>query len=417
MKSVFNKNNFQSIIVKNLTNLIVIQGANILIPILSVPYLIRILGSEKFGAIIYGQSLANYGLLLINFGFSLSAVKLLAENHNDKNKINEIFSCVVLAKLFLLFLTLFLFLLLLYFDFKVLGDTKILTLSLLVCISDIFFPTWFFQGLNKMKYVTYISIVSKFAYVFLVFLFIKKPGDYLLVSLFYFIGTVTSSIFSFYFIFTKLKIHFRFYSITKIIFYLKDSTNYFISNISIALFATSNRLFVGFSGNMNYVAYYDLAEKISSLLKIPQSMFTQSVFPVLSQKSNNSFIRNSFAYSIIFNFLLSIGCFFLSEKIIIISGGHAMIPSVAVLNVLLMTIPVIAISNVLGIQLLIPLGFNNVFKKILISVALFHVSTLAIISIISDYNLLEVAWLSLVSEIIISSLLFLFAMKRQLFKI
>jgi PST family polysaccharide transporter len=213
------------------------------------------------------------------------------------------------------------------------------------------------------------------------------------------------------------KIHFRFYSITKIIFYLKDSTNYFISNISIALFATSNRLFVGFSGNMNYVAYYDLAEKISSLLKIPQSMFTQSVFPVLSQKSNNSFIRNSFAYSIIFNFLLSIGCFFLSEKIIIISGGHAMIPSVAVLNVLLMTIPVIAISNVLGIQLLIPLGFNNVFKKILISVALFHVSTLAIISIISDYNLLEVAWLSLVSEIIISSLLFLFAMKRQLFKI
>ena len=148
MKLVHFKNSFNPLIVKNLFNLIIIQGANILIPIFSIPYLISILGSEKYGAVVYGQVLANYGLILINYGFSLSSVKLLAENINDKSKINEIFSCVLLGKLILLFVTLFLFFVLIFTGFRFLGDIRILNLSLLVCISDVFFPTWFFQGLN-----------------------------------------------------------------------------------------------------------------------------------------------------------------------------------------------------------------------------------------------------------------------------
>ena len=167
------------IILKNLSYLSFIRFFNIGIKFFLVLYLVRILGEISYGILTWSDSIIQFFLLLINFGFNIYAAKYIVENRNNKEKINEITSSIFLIKIVLFIIS---FIILFFLSF--LGTFEIykniLFLMLLMGIGEIFFPIWYFQGIEKLKPATFIVVFSRTLLVIGTLIWVKSSQDLML---------------------------------------------------------------------------------------------------------------------------------------------------------------------------------------------------------------------------------------------
>jgi PST family polysaccharide transporter len=240
------------------------------------------------------------------------------------------------------------------------------------CLNEVLFPIWYFQGIEKMKYWTQITVVSRLIFLIFIFLLIHSPNDYLYVPIIYGIGYLISGSMSLYIIFYKHKIKFQLQSFSSLKLYFKNSVSLFISDISANLYSSTNKIIIGSFLGLGEVAYYDIAEKITTLFKLPQVIINQTVFSKISKEKNIKFIKRVFNSSIFLNILLIFIVILFSKNIIIILGGASMLPAAVVVNILILTVFFSTLSNVFGIQILISFGYNRVFSSVILTSSLFY---------------------------------------------
>jgi len=138
---------------------------------------------------------------------------------------------------------------------------------------------WYFQGIERMKYITYINLISRLIFLGLIFVFIHNPNDFLFVPIIYGIGALVSGSIALVIIFGNHQISFKWQPFQNLRYYFMDSFPIFVSNVSISLYVSTNKVITGTFLGMSEVAYYDLAEKLTSVLKLPQGILSQSLFP------------------------------------------------------------------------------------------------------------------------------------------
>ena len=127
---------------------------------------------------------------------------------------------------------------------KLKENADVILISFLMIPGHIMFPDWFFQAMERMKYITILNLLSKTLFTIAVFLFIKEKQDYLLQPLFTSLGFVVSGMIAMYCILVKWEVKLYFTSFKTIFRTIKSSTNVFINNIAHNLYnAFSIRLF------------------------------------------------------------------------------------------------------------------------------------------------------------------------------
>ena len=89
-------------LVSNFSYLSLIEIINLLLPLVSYPYLIRVVGADKYGIVVFAQAIISYLIIIINFGFNVSATRRVSENRNDNHKLNIIYSSVIYQKIIFL---------------------------------------------------------------------------------------------------------------------------------------------------------------------------------------------------------------------------------------------------------------------------------------------------------------------------
>ncbi len=164
--------------IKDVVYLMALQGLNYVAPLIVFPYLMMVLGAEKFGYIGFSLSVNQYLMLLVDFGFNLSATKKIAQAKDNPDEINKIFSATLWAKMGLLLIS---FIILLIFAFLIprfqIYSTTLLIMFLMV-VGNAFSFIWLFQGLGKIRIISIINIISKFSILPLTFIFVKSSNDY-----------------------------------------------------------------------------------------------------------------------------------------------------------------------------------------------------------------------------------------------
>ena len=141
-------------IFKNFTAMGIIQILNYVMPFITLPYLARVLSVEKFGLIFFAQAIMDYFSRFVDFGFNQSGVRELAINRDNQKKVNEIFNSIFAVKLGLLTIS-FLILSAVIFSFeKFRNDYLIYYFTFLTVIGNVLLSSWFFQGMEKMKFIT-----------------------------------------------------------------------------------------------------------------------------------------------------------------------------------------------------------------------------------------------------------------------
>lgn len=380
----------------------VLQLLILIIPLVLYPFLIKSIGKELYGIILSAQVLASYASLIIEFGSNNVAAKHISINREDKEKLSEIFSSILCIKFFL-----FLLCFVLYCGVVLLIPIyrKFLLLFILfygITINNVLFPQYFFQGIEKMKHITVIITITKLLFLVLVYVFIKDKSSYLLVPILYTIVYTVGGIISLVIILHHLHIKFKVPSTKSMLFYMRDSSAIFATNLISTIKDKVNYLLVGIYVGMSDVVIYDLGLTIKNLSIKPLEVLSMVLFPRFAKNHNIKHIKVSTFVSFIFTliivilvnvFLPFIVKYFLHEEVDLLP-----------LRLFSLAPLFLSVSSMLSSNVFVAWGYNKyVFYSILITTCtyLMALGLVAILGHLSNlYSLIIIAIISYFTEFI-----------------
>lgn len=387
---------------QNFVSLVLLQGVNYLLPFITFPFLFRILGVERWGLISFGYTFIQYFVLFTDFGFNLSATKYISSNKDDTKQINLYLNSAFFCRIILCLISFLLLFLLVSFIDKFNEESTFYFAYFGIVIGNVMFPMWFFQGIEKMKYITLFNVVAKLLTFIPLFIFIKTPRDYILVPFFYTAGYLVAGFFSLYLVYGKMKMKWFFPPKSMILFAFRDSATYFLSRLSVSLFTNSNSFLLGiFCGNIA-VGYYSAAEKLYQAYNWLLTPFTGVLFPYMSNKKDVSFFKQTLKYILPLNVLFLIFLFFLSDILIgFIYGGDAQDETLFVFRILMVgclwTIP----SVLIGYPFLAAMGYASYTNWTVVITSVIHVGGLLILLLAGHFSIFTVAAMVVFAEFVL----------------
>lgn len=365
-------------LIKNFSFLFSVNIANFILPLLTFPYLVRVLGIEKFGLLSFATSIITYFLILTDYGFNLTATKEISINRNNKKKLNVIFSNVISLKVLIMTIGFLLLLPLLYFIPRFNNYWYIFIFSYGSVLGQVLFPIWFFQGLEEMKVVSILSVVTKVIFTGCVFLLIKDENDFYLVPMISSLGFIFIGIISMFIVKIKYNIFFIVQSRRDLYQYLIDGWPLFLSNISVTLYTTATITFLGFFTNNTIVGYYSVADKIISAIRGVISPVSQVLFPYLCNisTSNPKKVLNINRKLAIFGgfsmLIVSLVLFLFTGEIIKLIFGKKDLDSILILKIFAIIPFLTFLHTVFALFTMIVFGKNKQYSEIIVSAAVLN---------------------------------------------
>ena len=281
----------ERILAKNTVMLYIMQISSYVFPLLSFPYLTRVLGAEKYGIVVFANSIMSYFTLFIEFGFLLSGTKICSDFCNNKEKLGDITFGIIQAKLLLVILSAFALILSCMFVQKIRQDSVFFILSFIGIFLTVFLPDFLFRGIEQMEILTYRVVAAKFIYTGLIFLFIKDESDYLLVPLAIIGSNIFAVILTWAEIIRKKIILFSRVSFKQTFKYLKDSSLFFLSRIAATFYSSLNTVILGFKFPSSQVGQYGVANTLTNTCRSLMSPISDSIYPYMIKQKNFRLVK------------------------------------------------------------------------------------------------------------------------------
>ncbi|CEN37823.1 oligosaccharide flippase family protein [Capnocytophaga cynodegmi] len=407
-KEIKKKNNEVKIVIKNnrlllsnISYLGVFQILLALVPLLTYPYLIRVVGEYNYGLVAYAQAISAILVIIVNFGINIYATKDVAENRDTPEKLNKIISTVYLLKGTIFFIVGFFYLSTIFiFDFF--SENKFLfALVYGYCLSEWLLPVWYFQGIEKMRYMVVIDSVSKIFFTFLIFILITSETDFIRIPILQILGNLVGALIAFYLLFYKekrtvIRVNYR-----DLIKYLKTSFPFFLSRLSVVGIAQLTTIFIGRTLGYIEVSWYDLAKKIWGVFMLPANVINTAIYPRIAYTKSVKMVHLAFNFLFIGSIVLYIVLLLFTPFVVKILGGEQMLLAVPSVRFYGIMIILCYLTYFLGSCVMIPFGFQKQFNlSVIYSFFLFSILIL-ILYLLSIKNLYGFISVILFSELAI----------------
>lgn len=277
---------------KDVVYLFVLQIANHIIPLITTPYLMIVLGAGNYGILGFAFSITQYLLLIVDFGFNMSSTKRVASV--DKSEIPKIFTSVIIAKSALLFCSLLLIAIVFFLDSM--ADYRLAILCFIpFVIANTYTFFWLFQGLGKVRIISMINTICKMGILPLTFILVKSHDDVYLAILIqssvYVMVCIVSNIYVWHY---KL-VHFRRVSLINIKEEFSEGFPLFLSTAATSIYTQLFTIFLGFTATKEEVGCFSAAERIMrSLCFLYYIPISQAFFPkiaALASKNRHEAVR------------------------------------------------------------------------------------------------------------------------------
>lgn len=362
----------------NLISLSALQIISYILPLITLPYLVRVLGADKFGLVAFATSFIVYFQIFTDYGFTLSATREISLHRDDIGKVSEIFSSVMMVKLILLVLS-FVLLVIIVFSIPLFSSDWLLYLVTFgTVLGNFLFPSWFFQGMERMRYITILNIVSSLIFTVFIFILVGKPSDYIYVPLLTSLGLIVAGVISLRIIIKDFKIKIHKPETDVIIKSFKDSTDFFLSRASISIYTSSNAFFLGLVTSNAMVGYYSAAERLYVAAQGLYQPLINALYPFMSKNKDINFFKNIFNVTLLVTVVFSVLLFIFSPQIVHLLFGNGFQDSVLVLQIFSIALLVTVISSLIGYPFLAAFGHQKYANGSVIISSIFHISILLV---------------------------------------
>ena len=386
---------------ENTTMLLILNIAKMIFPLITLPYLTRVLSTENYGVVAYVRSVMIYMQVFVEFGFSLSATKDIVRAKNNKNEIGRITGNVLFGNLLLSAVGTVMLIPVVCFIPVLKGYGLYVFMSQIAVVLSCFFVEYLFIGMEQMHILTIRFVVMKLISTSLIFVLVKGADDLLWIPILDILGYGVAAVFSMFQI-KKLEIKIQTDGIKYALESIKSSFYYFLSNIASTAFNVLNTLVIGIYASATDVAYWSVCLQLISAVQYIYTPISNGIYPEMIRTKRIDIIAK---ISKVFMPIVVAGCVFTifvaKYALAIVSGTEYM----AAAPILVRLTPVLFFSYI-SIMLGWPaLGALEKAKEITITTTLsacFQIVSIFILAAIGKFTVLNIAIIRSITEAILA---------------
>lgn len=363
---------------RNILSLTAVQIGNYIVPLITLPWLTRVLGLEGFGRLGFATAVIAYFILLTEWGFALGATREVAVAKEDLLKRSQIFWDVLTSRFFLSIFGLLALGALITLVPKLSNDALLLWIVSLSVLASMISPVFYFQGIERMSGMAFVNLMVKFLSVPLIVILVQEPADIYLAALIQSLTLLVAATINLVLLLNASEVVWIRPSLMRMAVALKKTSSLFISNAAISLYTNSSTVILGFVASESavgaFVAAYSLIRAALGLMgPVSQALFPRISYLLTHERNRAEQVLNRV-------FLLQSGAGLIVSFSVVILGpvvvplflGDAYVQSLPALMGLAALPFLIAASNVLGVQIMVPLGHNSAFGTVLVAAGIIN---------------------------------------------
>ncbi len=337
--------NYKKRLLGNISALGIMQIFNYGLPLLTIPYLTRVLGFELFGVLAIATAFSLYFYIAIEYGFNLSATRAVAKAGNCEYGLADLYISVTFLKIcFSIASLLIVHLLIINFPYLY-EHQEVYYYSVGVVVCQSLLPVWFYQGVEDFKYILYSNASTKIIIAVLIFVLVDSSDDYVAVPLITFYASLLLALLTNLHVIFNYNMTFRKVPLDALVYQLKDGSQIFYGRIMVHFYTSNNVVLLGVMTNSITAGYYSLAERlILTVSGLGQPIF-QAMFPYLTKlKDKSASLFNDQVDRLMVGLFISglavalCVCLF-AEYIVLVVAGELSSDTVDILRILAFSIP------------------------------------------------------------------------------
>ncbi|NKI25223.1 oligosaccharide flippase family protein [Arenibacter sp. 6A1] len=368
LKNLF-KGKDAKVLLQNFLSLSALQLVGMILPLITLPYVLRVLGFENYGIIVFAASLITYFSAFTDFSFKYTATRDVAVFRDSPKKINIIYSKVIAIKTIFLLLSFLIITVIVYSYEPFYQNRLIYFLTMPMLLGQALFPDWFFQGIEKMKYITFLNIGIKLFFTLCLFLFIKEKSDYWIYPLLQSAGFICAGIVGQFILVRKYNLRLIWLRPVMIKNTILSNTPIFINQFIPTLYNNTSTFLLGILTNNTLVGIYEAIKTIVNLCVTIIEILSRVFFPFLNRKKQAFAKYKKMMLRV--SIFITLGCL-LSYKLVFWYLNIYHINAFFVLAILTFGLIGYTLYNIFGINYFIikrqdKLVMNNTIKASIIS--------------------------------------------------
>jgi flippase wzx len=348
----------------------ILTVSNFLFPLITFPYVSRVLLPEGTGKVAFALSIVSYFTIFASFGVATYGIRAVAQVRDDKERLSKTMHELLFINIISMTIVYVALAIAILVVPKFAMEKELFWVTSLFILFTIIGIEWLYKGLEKYQYITIRTIIFKIASLFLVFLFVKEKSDYIIfafISIFAIVGSGVLNLIN-----SRKLINYILYSEYEFKKHLKPMFVLFLTSMAIAIYTSLDEGLLGLLSSPEQVGYYNAAVRVKGILFTLITSLGVVLLPRLSYYVENHMeteFHEALAKSTNFIIVIaaSVVIFFtlFAKETILILAGENYVASIIPLQIVVWALILSAITNILGIQILLPLKKD---KQLLFSV-------------------------------------------------
>lgn len=341
--------------------------SGLLFPLITYPYVFRILTADGVGQVNFFNSIISYITLLTGLGIPLYGVREVARVRDNIKELSQT-TMEILSLNLLLNIIGYIIVFILYFTVNEIKQDYILfiLLSLSIVLTTIG-CSWFYSGIEDFKFVTLRGISVRIICTIFLFLAVKTKSDLYWYGVYYVLVSTGNYIINFIFLRKRISFNLIIWKEFNIVRHIKPALSVFVFNLITSIYLNLDKLMLGFIQNTQAVGYYTAATQISHVILTLATALGAVMLPrasnLIKTGQTDEFYRlanKSYNFVLMLTMPFCFGCIVMAPILIHVFCGDSYEPSINTLRIISPIIVALGMSNLIGMQMLYPLGKINI---------------------------------------------------------
>lgn len=271
-------------VIENFFSLSVLNAVNIVLQLITLPYILSIVGKANYGIYSYVFMVVQYIILFSTYGFNFSATKKISMLRDDNAAVTSIYNAVIGCKMLIAIVLVVAVVLCSGWVFEEEIGFVMFLLGIGMIVGDILNPVWLFQGMEKMKFMTLVNSSSKIIFTVLVFFVVRSVDDFYLLILLNSCGYLLAGILSVFLAYKQFNVRLGVPHFSDMIAQFKDGGAMFGSTFGMNLYRNAHVLILKHFASNEAVGLFSAAEKVIHGFQSVIQPAAQALFPHMSLK-------------------------------------------------------------------------------------------------------------------------------------